>query len=120
MLDTTPEINVELNTFEDFFSPLTESLVKKYIITRNSSDDENKSAIDNVIERWVVVGTERIYYVGDDFCTCYSFILDNLKKINICKHIKLCNEAKVSKRYNSFFISFSEYEFFRNEWLKEK
>ncbi len=119
-MDKISEINVEYETYDDYFSPVTDSLVKRYIIKRNSSNNENKSTNDNVIERWIVVGTDRNYYVNDDFCTCYSFILDNLKKINICKHIKQFKEAKLSKRYNSFYLSFPEYEIFRNEWLKEK
>lgn len=119
-MDPITEINIELKNYEDYYYSLTTSLVKKYIITKNFNENEPKPLINTMIERWVVVGTDRIYPVNDDFCTCYSFILDNLKKINICKHIKLLKEAKISKNYNSFLVSFSEYEFFRNEWLKER
>jgi hypothetical protein len=36
------------------------------------------------------------------------------------KHIKAYNDAKELKQYDSFNISFLEYEKFRDEWLKDK
>ncbi|MHA1982986.1 MAG: hypothetical protein ACW967_01450 [Candidatus Hodarchaeales archaeon] len=100
----------------DLFTPVSPHSVKKYNIKRSQGNIED----DSEIERWVVVGSDKVYMVKDDFCTCYSFILDNLKKISLCKHIKTFNVAKKLKQYDSFNISFSEYEKFRDEWLKDK
>ena len=109
---------------EKFFSPLSKSSVKKYIVfhEENEHDDLNEDKTDhfggNSFERWVVVGTDSTYIVSEDFCSCYSFILDNLKKINQCKHITMLLEAKQSKNYDTFQISTEEYERIRSEWLK--
>jgi predicted nucleic acid-binding Zn finger protein len=104
----------------DIFTAVSPHSVKKYIIKGKSSNNDGNLENDPEIERWIIVGTDKNYIVKDDFCTCYSFILDNLKKNNICKHIKLLKESQKSKQYDSFIISFSEYEIYRDEWLKEK
>lgn len=107
-------------TNQDIFSSVSPYSVKKYIIKGQSFEKENLQEKSIEIERWIVVGTDKNYLVNSDFCTCYSFILDNLKKINICKHIKLLEESKRLKRYDSFNISFKEYEKYRDEMLNEK
>ena len=105
---------------QDIFSSVSPYSVKKYVIKAQSIEKENHGEKSTEIERWVVVGTDKNYIVNNDFCTCYSFILDNLKKISICKHIKLLEESKRLKRYDSFKISFKEYEKYRDEMLNEK
>ena len=96
----------------NFFAPVSNRTVKKYIITNFTSRKTSE------IERWIVVGSDKNYLVNDNFCTCYSFILDNLKKMDTCKHIKSLEYAKSSQEFDIFTITIDEYQLFRSEWIK--
>ncbi|MHA2297861.1 MAG: hypothetical protein ACXADA_17660 [Candidatus Hodarchaeales archaeon] len=76
--------------------------VKKYVLNPSGS------------ERWVVVGKNRDYLVSDDFCSCIDFLLHLGKS---CKHIDEMNQAKKSGDYETFNLSFEEYEPLRKEFL---
>lgn len=64
--------------------------------------------------RWVVVGKNRDYIVSDNFCSCKSFLLHLGEP---CKHITAMKEAKINGEFDSFELTFEEYDPIRKEFI---
>ncbi|MHA1167219.1 MAG: SWIM zinc finger family protein [Candidatus Hodarchaeales archaeon] len=79
--------------------------VKKYIIIPGGSI------------RWVVVGKNRDYIVSDDYCSCKNFLLHIGDE---CKHIRAMKEARKNGDYDTFELTFEEYDPIRKEFLDIK
>lgn len=85
------------------------------------TDSVKKYIIDDLFERWIVVGNSRNYLIITEpqWCRCYDFQKDlHLNDvIPQCKHNLAVKIAINKNKFDTFHLSKSEYDFIRDEFL---